>query len=232
MPTLMLSLVALLRPTYASDTQLHEHRQPSSSHGRLSDLAVDEHPFSGGRAGLQHQCIRLPSASGARHPLHPPPCRPLCTCIHCTPSECTKSLLRPPRSARLRLEQRQLSQPPHLSRQRPEQLRPWQRLNRPASASPTSRCSQSEGRKRAGRASWSTKRSPGTGAACGLATAGWATSGIAHCALCMPLLKTPPAGFHCECRDAYLPGVLALYRSMRVVGSCYPLIVMHTRGVR
>lgn len=33
-------------------------------------------------------------------------------------------------------------------------------------------------------------------------------------------------------RDAYLPGVQALHRSMQVVGCRYPLIVMHTKGVR
>lgn len=32
-------------------------------------------------------------------------------------------------------------------------------------------------------------------------------------------------------KDAYLPGVQALYRSMQVVGCRHPLIVMHTKGV-
>ncbi|KAL4442944.1 hypothetical protein ABPG77_008435 [Micractinium sp. CCAP 211/92] len=32
-------------------------------------------------------------------------------------------------------------------------------------------------------------------------------------------------------KDAYLPGVQALHRSMQVVGCRYPLIVMHTKGV-
>lgn len=33
-------------------------------------------------------------------------------------------------------------------------------------------------------------------------------------------------------RDAYLPGVQALYRSLRLVACRHPLIVMHTHGVR
>jgi hypothetical protein len=40
-------------------------------------------------------------------------------------------------------------------------------------------------------------------------------------------LRLPPGR-----RDAYLPGVQALYRSLRLVESLHPLIVMHTRGVR
>ena len=34
------------------------------------------------------------------------------------------------------------------------------------------------------------------------------------------------------CRDAYLPGAQALHRSLRLVGSRYPLLVMYTDSVR
>lgn len=44
----------------------------------------------------------------------------------------------------------------------------------------------------------------------------------------IPMPVCPPA---C-CRDAYLPGVQALHRSLRLVGSRYPLLVMYTHSVR
>lgn len=53
--------------------------------------------------------------------------------------------------------------------------------------------------------------------------------------LCLARSERAPehlAASWCARRDAYLPGVQALYRSMQVVGCRHPLIVMHTKGVR
>lgn len=61
------------------------------------------------------------------------------------------------------------------------------------------------------------------------------TSFVHSCCLApssAPPLCPAPAGSALLCRDAYLPGVQALARSLRLVQTRYPLIVMYTRTCR
>ena len=47
-----------------------------------------------------------------------------------------------------------------------------------------------------------------------------------------PLACRPPQNPAWCGRDGYLPGVQALFRSMQLVGSRHPLVVLYTNGVR